>query len=779
MQTIASYRHYSIYRLVLAVSALLVLGAATAIAQSPRLYVSTRQAQTLLNRIENRTDTYKSTMQRTFNNNDRRSENREDRIMDLISDFENATDTLRVRVGSRTVITGEVNDVFEKARLINSFMLRNRLNNQAESQWTLIRNDLNTLAGYYRMTWSWDSPIPAPIGGNPTYPTINDAQFRALVDRIERNTNTFRSRMTTALFRQDRDRREEINGYIAEFERATDELASRYNSRRATETDAREVLSRGAYIDRYMTSNAFARPAENQWRLVRNDLDRLASYYRVSWSWDNPDLGPIAGNPTYPTINDSEFRKLVDRIERNTNTFRARMTTALYRQDREKRNEITGYIAEFERATDELSNRFNTRRATEQDAREVLSRGAYIDRFMTANTFTRPAETQWGSIRSDLDRLAGYYRVAWNWNDPMPGTGGWTDYATIEGTYRLNRSRSDNVSTVIDRSIGDYSSAQRENIRRNLERRLASPEMIAFDTSGTSVTMATSNSQRASFQANGVGSTETNNRGRSVTTTATLDRYGLRIDHTGDRVNDYYLTFTPSGTNQMTVTRRLFLEGRNDTITTTSVYDKISAQADWSAVNAGPTWENNTGSLGDFYVPNGTRMTAQLNTAVSTKASQIGDRVLLTVTSPNQYRNAVIEGRIVEAERSGRFTGRANMSITFDSIRVDGRSYRFGGIIDAVRAENGDSISVNNEGAIRDDSQTTKTVTRAGIGAVLGAIIGAIAGGGDGAAIGAGVGAGAGAGSVLITGKDSLELGIGSTFDLTATAPSDRRVGRN
>ena len=121
-------------------------------------------------------------------------------------------------------------------------------------------------------------------------------------------------------------------------------------------------------------------------------------------------------------------------------------------------------------------------------------------------------------------------------------------------------------------------------------------------------------------------------------------------------------------------------------------------------------------------------------------------------------------------------SGRANMSLTFDTIRLtNGNVYRFAGIVDEVRSADGNTVNVNNEGAIRDGNQTTKTVTRAGIGAVLGAIIGAIAGGGEGAAIGAGVGAGAGVGTVILQGRDNLELGVGTTFAITATAPAKTR----
>lgn len=70
--------------------------------------------------------------------------------------------------------------------------------------------------------------------------------------------------------------------------------------------------------------------------------------------------------------------------------------------------------------------------------------------------------------------------------------------------------------------------------------------------------------------------------------------------------------------------------------------------------------------------------------------------------------------------------------------------------------------TVNNEGTVRDSNQTTQTAVRAGIGALVGAVIGA----------------GAGAGSVLVTGRDSIELGPGSVFRITATAPAIVGVNR-
>ena len=625
-------------------------------AQQVTLRASNSQVRTILASLERRTDEFKTEMKRSFNQSNANTASREDRIMDLIEEFEDSTDRLRTKFNNRQSIDVELAEVYTDAQTINSFMVRNRMTGRAETLWTSIRGDLNTLGGYYTQTFTWNGPVAT----TPTYSvfTGNEAQLRALIQRIENKTDTYKNRMGNALDRSAYDGRpeeREIMDYISEFENATNRLRDRFNNRQSTGADATEVLNRGLYIDRFMTRNAFTRPAESQWVTLRNDLNTLASVYRVSWNWNMP-------LPTYPGT----------------------------------------------------------------------------------PTGNGPGRT-----------------------------------AALSGTYRLNTSRSDNVANIITTSVSSYETSRRDQLRRNLERRLASPEMIAINANGREIEMATSSSNRVSFTADGTARTETNPRGRTVTTTVRLNRRDLEVNYTGDRMNDFYVTFSPSG-DQLVVTKRIYIENQNQTVTVRSVYDRVSDNADWTAVNAG-TVSNGGGQTGayDFYIPNGTSLNATLNSNVTTRGTQIGDHFTMTVNSPGQYRGAIIDGHIAEARSSQTYSGRARISMEFDTISMNGRTYRFAGVIDSVTAANGDRITVNNEGAIRDSNQTTQAVTRAGIGAVIGGIIGAIAGGGSGAAIGAGVGAGVGAGSVLITGRDTIDLTSGSTFNITAYAPAGTRIGAN
>ena len=125
----------------------------------------------------------------------------------------------------------------------------------------------------------------------------------------------------------------------------------------------------------------------------------------------------------------------------------------------------------------------------------------------------------------------------------------------------------------------------------------------------------------------------------------------------------------------------------------------------------------------------------------------------MTVRSPSQYDGAVLEGYVSSVNRGGRITGRSEMTLNFDRIRLrDGRSYKFAGTVEGVLASNGESVRVDNEGAVAEGNNRTNTTVKRG-------------------AIGATVGAGAGAGSVYVQGRDDLELMSGTQITVRASAP--------
>ena len=359
--------------------------------------------------------------------------------------------------------------------------------------------------------------------------------------------------------------------------------------------------------------------------------------------------------------------------------------------------------------------------------------------------------------------------------------------SNLTGTYRLNLSQSDNSSQVADQVTQSIPGRDRPRLRNQILRRLDAPEELAIERRGRSITMASANADQVTFQANGVAQTETLPNGRSMRTVATVYGDRLEITSSGDRSLDYQLTFEPiNGGRSLRVTRRVSDIGLRQPVVSRSVYDRVAADARldmysnyryrdardrYGRPRENGNYRGGPASPAD-YVPDGTEIVATLDNRLSTREARAEDPFTLTVVSPGQYQGARIDGRLLGVDRAGRVAGRADITFDFDRIRFrNGRTSDFDGSIESVRTPDGDTLHVENTNVGEDESQTSKTATRTGIGAAIGAVIGAVTGGGKGAAIGAAIGGAAGAGSVIVQGRDELNLEPGSEFRIRAFGP--------
>jgi hypothetical protein len=492
-----------------------------------------------------------------------------------------------------------------------------------------------------------------------------------------------------------------------------------------------------------------------------------------------------------------QIGQLLTRIQSRANSFRNSFADSAnsLRNNNARRSDIFESSNSFVEAANQLPAKFRQRNLDAGDVQNLLAQADRVDETSRGIWLSASASNDWRMLRSDLATLANYYNVTWNPTNASNASyqpqrrGNW-----LTGTWRLDRSRSDNIDNVVNRETRSLSTTDQERARTMLTRRLDSPEMLALQRQGRQITMVSTSGPQVSFDANGVTRTETNNNGRNVRVRASLAGEQLSVNSTGDRGNDYNVTFTPIDNGQrLRVTRSIYTDRLNRPVTVNSVYERSADTAqlnlydnrstDNAAYNNRGAGAQNRGRRvrsGAFYIPDGTLMTAVLNTNLDTRNVRDGERFTMTVRTPRQYDGAVLEGVVVEADRSGRVTGRAELGLDFERIRLrNGQTYEFAGYLESIRTPNGEDIRVDNEGSVKDDdSQTTRTVTRSGIGAALGAIIGAVAGGGKGAAIGAAIGAGAGAGSVFIQGREDLELPTGTEVTLRASAPRTTEARR-
>ncbi|MDQ2921000.1 MAG: hypothetical protein M3R52_05230 [Acidobacteriota bacterium] len=203
-------------------------------------------------------------------------------------------------------------------------------------------------------------------------------------------------------------------------------------------------------------------------------------------------------------------------------------------------------------------------------------------------------------------------------------------------------------------------------------------------------------------------------------------------------------------------------------------------------VDIGPTMDNNTSPNdaqtnsgasvpsvgGPLTIPPNAILLVELQSSLSTDASQQGDRFQARVVDPREFEGAIIEGRVTRVKRAGKVKGTAELQLSFETIRMDNHSSGFrANIVEVVNMGNRDGAgTVDSEGGVKGKSSTKDSVSKIGASTGIGAAIGALLGGGKGAAIGAAIGGTVGTAGVLQSRGKELRLERGQQLRIrTAT----------
>ena len=264
---------------------------------------------------------------------------------------------------------------------------------------------------------------------------------------------------------------------------------------------------------------------------------------------------------------------------------------------------------------------------------------------MRSNQLTNRAQSDWSTLKNELNTLGRAFNVSANWQDGnQPALPQYNSNSRLTGTYRLDSSRSDNPRDVTNRATQNLPSNQRQAVYDRMIARLESPQMLAIERNNSTLSMASTRAQRSTFEADGVERQEQLN-GRTSRVTATLRGDQLAVKSTGYRENDFNVTFESiENGRRLRVTREVFAERLNQPVIVNSIYDRTSDVAQWNIYNgSGPVLNTGTNN-GEFILRDGETVVAVLNNDLTSKRTRQGDRFTMTVREPGQYEGAVIEG---------------------------------------------------------------------------------------------------------------------------------------
>jgi hypothetical protein len=382
-------------------------------------------------------------------------------------------------------------------------------------------------------------------------------------------------------------------------------------------------------------------------------------------------------------VSPQQVDQLLQRIELQSNQFRQSLADALdwSRIDGTRQeNNMNEFVRNFGVATATLRDRFRSRQDVAADVSEVLSRAAFIDRFMGRNRLASNAEQLWIQLRSNLDVLAQYYNVTWRWDagyagqaaagpgrSEGTGRGGFGNRLT--GTYTVDSVRSDKVGRTARIATRGISPEEQQRLRDMISRRLEAPEMIAIQRGGFTVTIASTRGPQVTFDADGRTRIEqTSLRGLSVQVTSKLVGDKLSVTSVGNRGNDFTVTFEPlNNGRELRVTRSMDVEGLTQPVVAYSYYNKTSEVAQLDLYReASPVVGGGASSLP------GTQLFAILDTGLSTRQAREGDGFSLTVQSPSQFEGAVI-GAIAGGGKGAAIGAAVGAGAGAGSVFIQGR----------------------------------------------------------------------------------------------------------
>ncbi len=260
-------------------------------AQNRRNNLPRVQIDRLIRNVEERVDRFVVQFDYALDNSRINNTRREDNLNQRARDLEVATDELRRefdRNDSRRENSQEVRKCLNIASDINVAMRNRRLNQATERNWTAVRNELNALARAYNLPQIGGAYNPKTPGGGQGNSNFPRAQVDRLIRNLEERVDRFVVQFDYALdnSRLNNTRRENrLNELAKSLETATDELRrefDRNDSRQENSAEVRKCLNIASDIDVAMRNRRLNRATENNWRVVRTELNALARAYNLS-----------------------------------------------------------------------------------------------------------------------------------------------------------------------------------------------------------------------------------------------------------------------------------------------------------------------------------------------------------------------------------------------------------------------------------------------------------------------------------------------------------------
>ena len=240
---------------------------------------------------------------------------------------------------------------------------------------------------------------------------ITEQQLTDLLGRIDVSTGNFNKAADKAMDKAGYDgsaREDELNQILKRFKGATAALAKDHSVAANAKSNFEVVLHTGVAIENFLKKYPLD-GIDTEWTALRSDLGELATGFNITW-----EQGHAIGAP----VGAVDVKSLAQHIEDVADEFKGTLDKAIdaskYNNTKQE-DEVNQFVKEFRDATNNFQDHYNEGERAANDAKEVLTRANKIDGWMKKYPLTPEVQAAWVPVRTDLDRLAKYYNVSWQW----------------------------------------------------------------------------------------------------------------------------------------------------------------------------------------------------------------------------------------------------------------------------------------------------------------------------------------------------------------------------
>jgi hypothetical protein len=264
-------------------------------------------------------------------------------------------------------------------------------------------------------------------------------RIAGIIADCERRTDEFKVAFAHALDRSRVDgtyRERELNFDASRLENAMDALRqswNRYHDYERSRDLVGAAISAAQDINRTLARHYLNSFVQEQWTVLRNEVDRLADVFRqrrIEWaSWEVQRYTPVHAGHGGTEYRDRDRDRseniagIIADCERRTDEFKRAFARALDRSRLDgtyRERELNFDASKLENAMDALKQSWNRYRNYERSRELVgaaLSAARDIDRSLSRHSLRSYINREWETLRAEVDELAEIFnhsRIEWN-----------------------------------------------------------------------------------------------------------------------------------------------------------------------------------------------------------------------------------------------------------------------------------------------------------------------------------------------------------------------------